>query len=341
LRIARIWEDVLDVRPVGVHDRFFDLGGHSLLVLRLMAELEAEFGVTLPMAAIFQGATVEQFARTVRDGFRPEGDVHAIRLRTGADTATPIFFVHPAGSEVVCYMPFTELVEPAERPLYALASPEPVDGRFPYETLEQRAAGFAWLIRDLQPAGPYELVGWCYGGSHAFAVAAELERAGETASVVLIDAHPPAPVDVEPDRAEIVAAIAANLRWDHQYETAVDGLRGMSDDEHIDYLLRIARAANYLPADSGRAQMASVVEMWLANLQLLWKDEPPAPRGPVTVVRAQAESAEPFRAWRSIATGRFEEAEAPGHHYTVVRWPNVTAVAQIVSCARGRMLGDK
>ncbi|MCL7458333.1 amino acid adenylation domain-containing protein [Micromonospora echinofusca] len=341
LRIARIWEDVLDVRPVGVHDRFFDLGGHSLLVLRLMAELEAEFGVTLPMAAIFQGATVEQFARMVRDGFRPEGDVHAIRLRAGADTETPIFFVHPAGSEVVCYMPFTELVEPAERPLYALASPEPVDGRFPYETFEQRAAAFAGLIRELQPSGPYELVGWCYGGSNAYAVAAELERAGETASVVLIDAHPPAPVDVEPDRAEIVAAIAANLRWDHQDDTAVDDLRAMSDDEHIDHLLRIARAANYLPADSGRAQMASVVEMWLANLRLLWRYEPPPLRGPVTLVRAEAEELVPFRAWQSLAAGRFREVEAPGNHYTVVRWPHVRVVAQVVSDARIRALGDE
>ncbi|MEV4121677.1 amino acid adenylation domain-containing protein [Micromonospora sp. NPDC049645] len=340
LRIARIWEDVLDVRPIGVHDRFFDLGGHSLLVLRLMAELEAAFGVTLPMAAIFQGATVEQFARMVRDGFRPEGDVHTIRLRAGADTETPIFFVHPAGSEVVCYMPFTELVEPAERPLYALASPEPVDGRFPHATFEERAAAFAGLIRDIQPTGPYELVGWCYGGSNAYAVAAELERVGETASVVLIDAHPPAPVDVEPDRAEIVAAIAANLRWDHhQDDTAVDDLRAMSDDEHIDHLLRIARAANYLPADSGQAQMASVLEMWMANLRLLWRYDPPPLRGPVTVVRAEAEPPEPFRAWETLATGQVRKFEAPGNHYTVVRWPNVAAVAQIVSDARGRAQG--
>ncbi|WP_434740539.1 non-ribosomal peptide synthetase [Micromonospora sp. SH-82] len=341
LRIARIWEDVLDVRPVGVHDRFFDLGGHSLLVLRLMAELEAAFGVTLPMAAIFQGATVEQFARMVRDGFRPEGDVHAIRLRAGAHSETPIFFVHPAGSEVVCYMPFTELVEPAERPLYALASPDPVDGRFPYETFEQRAAAFAGLIRELQPSGPYELVGWCYGGSNAYAVAAELERVGETASVVLVDAHPPAPVEVEPDRAEIVAAIAANLRWDHQDGTAVEDLRAMTDDEHVDHLLRIARAANYLPADSGRAQMASVVEMWMANLRLLWRYEPPPLRGPVTVVRAEAEEPEPFRAWGSLVTGRFREVDAPGNHYTVVRWPHVTVVARTVSEARDRALGDE
>ena len=126
LRIAQIWEDVLDVRPVGIHDRFFDLGGHSLLVLRLMAELEAEFGVALPMGAIFQGATVERFAHMLRDGFQPETEVHAVQLRPGPDR--PLFFVHPAGSEVVCYMPFAELIEPATRSLYALASPHPVDG---------------------------------------------------------------------------------------------------------------------------------------------------------------------------------------------------------------------
>ena len=128
--MAGIWEDVLGVRPVGLHDRFFDLGGHSLLVLKLMAEIESRFGRQLPMAAIFQGATVERFAHLLRAGYQPEDDAHLVEIRSGA-AGRPIFFAHPAGSEVVCYMPFARLAEPVDRPLYAIAPPPLRDGAGP------------------------------------------------------------------------------------------------------------------------------------------------------------------------------------------------------------------
>jgi hypothetical protein len=57
--VASIWEELLDVRPIGVRDDFFSLGGHSLLAVRLMARIEASFGQHLPLASLFQGATVD------------------------------------------------------------------------------------------------------------------------------------------------------------------------------------------------------------------------------------------------------------------------------------------
>ena len=172
----------------------------------------------------------------------------------------------------------------------------------PQADFEGRAAAYARLIRDAQPVGPYELVGWCYGGGNAYAIAVELERAGELVSVVLIDSHPPTTVEIEPDRADIVLAIAANLRWDYLPETVTrDDLRRMTDDEQVDYLLGIARDGNYLPAESGRAQMASVIDMWVANLRMLWRYQPPPLAAPLTFVRAEAEETEAFQAWRSLA----------------------------------------
>ncbi len=54
-RLARLWEEVLEVHPVGVDEDFFDLGGHSLLAIRLLARIEEEFGRALPLSALFVG----------------------------------------------------------------------------------------------------------------------------------------------------------------------------------------------------------------------------------------------------------------------------------------------
>ncbi|WP_418960768.1 non-ribosomal peptide synthetase [Streptomyces tritici] len=339
LEVAHVWEEVLGVSPVGLHDRFFDLGGHSLLVLRLMAEIERRFGRQLPMAAIFRGATVERFARMLREGYEEEDAVHLVELGpgTGADgdgtaKGAPVFFAHPAGSEVVCYMPFTELLE-GGRPLYALASPPPVDGRLPFDGFGERAAAYAELIRGVQPEGPYTLVGWCYGGANAYAVAAELERAGERVSVVMMDAHPPAvvPEGEEPDRADIVEAVAANLQWDYGegLKPAAE-LRGMTDEEHLDHLLGLARASDYLPPDAGREQIAHVLELWEANLRLLWNFRPRPVSGRVTLIRAAEETHDPAGAWRELTGRDLDVRTVPGNHYSMMRRPHIEGVARVL-----------
>ncbi|MEV1047013.1 amino acid adenylation domain-containing protein [Streptomyces sp. NPDC049916] len=334
LEVAHLWEDVLGVRPIGLHDRFFDLGGHSLLVLRLMAEIERKFGRQLPMAAIFRGATVERFARMLREGYQDEAAAHLVEI--GSGTGAPVFFAHPAGSEVVCYMPFAGLLAGADRPLYALASPPPgEDGALPYADFGARAAAYADLVREAQPEGPYTVAGWCYGGTNAFAVAGELERTGAEVSVVMMDAHPPAevPEGSEPDPADIVEAIAANLQWDYgDALKSADELRRMTGEEHLDYLLGIARASGYLPPDAGREQVRDILDLWVANLRLVWNFRPLRVKGPVTLIRAAEEGHDSTGAWRELTTGdNLDVRVVEGNHYTMMRHPHIEGVATILN----------
>jgi acyl carrier protein len=57
--VASVWEELLGVRPIGLVDNFFDLGGHSMLAVRVMAEIERRTGRRLPLASLFQQATVQ------------------------------------------------------------------------------------------------------------------------------------------------------------------------------------------------------------------------------------------------------------------------------------------
>jgi len=64
--LADIWKRVLGVERVGTRDDFFDLGGHSILALRMMADVERTFGVNLPLATLFESPTIERLADVVR-----------------------------------------------------------------------------------------------------------------------------------------------------------------------------------------------------------------------------------------------------------------------------------
>jgi acyl carrier protein len=64
-RVAVVWQDLLEAPRVGLADNFFDLGGHSLLVARMVDELRREFGVDIPIRDVFLDATVAAVAASV------------------------------------------------------------------------------------------------------------------------------------------------------------------------------------------------------------------------------------------------------------------------------------
>jgi aryl carrier-like protein len=78
--IADIWQELLQVPRVGLHDNFFDLGGHSILLAQMQTRLKAATGHDLPLVALFQLPTVSALAMRLSDGVK-ENSLHAIQER--------------------------------------------------------------------------------------------------------------------------------------------------------------------------------------------------------------------------------------------------------------------
>ncbi|WP_406367115.1 amino acid adenylation domain-containing protein [Streptomyces sp. NBC_00645] len=72
--IAEVWGQVLGLDKVGVEDNFFDLGGHSILAVRLISRLQAEYDLDLPVRVAFERPTVAQLAVEIEDRVRAEID---------------------------------------------------------------------------------------------------------------------------------------------------------------------------------------------------------------------------------------------------------------------------
>ncbi|KPV60776.1 non-ribosomal peptide synthetase module [Paenibacillus sp. A3] len=76
--LAELWKEVLGLRTVGVHDRFFDAGGHSLHVAVLRGQIEWRFGVRLSIAELFEHATIRKQAEWIGQADKPTGGGQAI-----------------------------------------------------------------------------------------------------------------------------------------------------------------------------------------------------------------------------------------------------------------------
>ena len=183
-QLVQIWEDELAVRPISIRDDFFDLGGHSLLAVRVFARIEQSLGVRLPLSELFHVPTVEGLAGVVRGGARPSSWRALVPIQVGG-SRLPLFGVPGIGGNVICYAELARLLPP-EQPFYGLQS-RGLDGlERPLSRIEEIAASFLKEIREVQPVGPYYLMGTCIGGVVAYEMAQQLRAAGQEVRLLVL-----------------------------------------------------------------------------------------------------------------------------------------------------------
>ncbi|HZI49810.1 MAG TPA: thioesterase domain-containing protein, partial [Pyrinomonadaceae bacterium] len=221
--LLSLFEQLLDIRSIGISDGFFQLGGHSLLAVELMAQIEKQFGRRLPLEAIFQGDTVADLAARLRQPALTQNSPLVLLERGGQDT--PFFFVHPVGGTILQYRAFAHRLG-VERPFYALQSPALEGNPLPPDiSIETLARSYLDAVRTAVPKGPYLLGGWSFGGLVAFEMARALRYAGEeVALLVLLDSHAQSDPHADPNELATLAAweLGDGQSWPQRYFATVE-----------------------------------------------------------------------------------------------------------------------
>jgi non-ribosomal peptide synthetase component F/thioesterase domain-containing protein len=183
-RLTKIWEDHLRVRPISRRQNYFELGGTSLLAVRLFDQIEKEFGAKLPLSTLFEAQTIENLARVVRNERTARRWSPLVAIQPSG--TRPIFFCsHGGGGNVLIYRDLSRHLGP-DQPFYGLQS-QGLDGELPPLTgIEDMAALYVREIQKVQPRGPYFLGGYCMGGTVAFEMAQQLKAQGEEVALLAL-----------------------------------------------------------------------------------------------------------------------------------------------------------
>jgi amino acid adenylation domain-containing protein len=221
-RLAEIWGELLDVQEIGVNDNFFALGGHSLLAVRLFAEIERRLGVRIPLAALFQTATIAGLAELVdaeRNGGLDDQFSSIVPMAAGDSDRPPLFIISWVDGELLGYHGLA--VHWKGTPLYGLVA-RGVDGTsLPISTIEEIAAYYLEQMRRVQPHGPYYFGGFCFAGIVAYEMAGQLQAQGEEVGMVaLLDSYwhgSRRPTRLQMEREKWAAFWDADLRGKAQW----------------------------------------------------------------------------------------------------------------------------
>ncbi|MCY8315690.1 amino acid adenylation domain-containing protein [Bacillus vallismortis] len=232
--LCDLFMEVLHLPRVGIDDRFFDVGGHSLLAVQLMSRIREALGVELSIGILFEAPTVAGLAERLEMGSSQSALDVLLPLRTSGDKP-PLFCVHPAGGLSWCYAGLMTNVG-TDYPIYGLQARGIGQREELPETLDDMAADYIEQIRTVQPKGPYHLLGWSLGGNVIQAMATQLQNQGDEISLlVMLDAYPNhfLPIKEAPDDEEALIALLALGGYDPDslgdkpldFETAIEILR--------------------------------------------------------------------------------------------------------------------
>ena len=175
-QLAEMWKKILGIKSVRQTDNFFDLGGGSFEAMVLAVKIEKTFGKRIPVSVLYEAPTIEKLAAMLlAKRTKPWPSVVPIR---SSGSKEPLFMVHGAQGNILLYNDLARYLDP-HRPLYGIQA-QGLDGRTaPYKTIEERADSYIQELLNVQPQGPYYLLGYCMGGTIALEMGQKLKAAGQ------------------------------------------------------------------------------------------------------------------------------------------------------------------
>jgi non-ribosomal peptide synthetase component F len=183
LQLIAIWEDVLGVRGIGIRDDFFDLGGNSLLAMRMLQRAELACGKVILPSALFRNPNVEHLAGAIA---REAIDESPTLLRVNdTGTRTPFFYLHGDLSGGGFYSLKLSRALGPDQPFYVLP-PQDIRLLPAAPSIEEMAAAHLAALRAVRPQGPYVIGGFCIGGLVAYELAQQIEASGESVEMLLV-----------------------------------------------------------------------------------------------------------------------------------------------------------
>ena len=188
--LTQIWQDVLEIEQVGITDNFFELGGDSLRTLKVLSKVrsQVEQPFELKLRDMLARPTIAQLSGYEEGG---GGLDPLLALNAGGNGLPALFCLHAGFGTVFDYEPLARRLQGRYR-VFGLQCRMLLDRDWQDDDLASMAIDYAQYIRQRQPQGPYQLLGWSLGGSLALLVAAELEKQGQAVAFLgLVDSFIP------------------------------------------------------------------------------------------------------------------------------------------------------
>jgi thioesterase domain-containing protein/acyl carrier protein len=321
--VAGIWSELLEQGDLGPEDDFFELGGDSLLAVWLMEEIAERTGRDLPLSLLLERATIRHLAGAVdAQGVQP-GMWRGINVH---GRRRPLFWIHGWAELLAMRNHFH-----ADQPVFQIQ--DPVTRRWQVSPpLELAARRYVEELRVIQREGPYQLIGYSFGGVIAYEMARQLLASGERVNFLgLLDTPAPGYVFPLSARLRMHRANAAQFRrmlaelrtraWLSRGTYIRHTVPAITRHRWFRWLLKKLPHDWRLPTPPGSiARIHYHPNSYPGHIVLFWATEGWAPLNRT-----------PDLGWARLADGGLTVRAVPGNHRTMAYGPNAGILARHVT----------
>ena len=186
--LTNLWQRVLQKKIIRYEDNFFELGGDAASATELFREIAQVCGQEWPPAMIYAAPTIQLQESLLLQSAQVRFP-RAVLLKPGSGRL-PVFVAHGMGGSVLEFFDLTRCIS-TPHPIYGIQA-RGTDGlEEPLNRIEDMARFHVEAIREVQPHGPYYLIGHSLGGLIMLEVARWLRASGENVALLsLVDAYP-------------------------------------------------------------------------------------------------------------------------------------------------------
>ncbi len=336
-QLVQLWEELFDISPISVLDDFFEIGGDSLLGIRLIFSIQKTFGVSIPMQVLLEYKTPEKLTGLIREDYVAPAWSPLVCLQSEGEK-NPLFMVHASGGSAFDFLEISKSMG-TERPFYAIQPRGTEMGDEFHPSIEAMATDYVTAIRSVQETGPYLLGGWSFGASVAFEMIRILEQAGETVSLlIMIDTpEPTADVCKENDFDFLMDRIP------HFYGANLEDLDlEQSTEKKVEYLLEEVKLTGLFAPDIDQDYAKHWLKMYKHHNQLVGLYTPEGTINskiifikPSEEIPFDEQMGNPSVEWQPFTRNKYLVIDGPGNHFSMVSPLNTEPLVNLLKdCIR-------
>ncbi len=185
LELLKIWETLFNKDGISTNDNFFEIGGTSMMAIRLFTRIEKTLKVTIPPITLLKHNTIEALSNYILKDDSKGAWNYVVPIKPNG-TKNPLFCIHGGGGFVFFFNPIANALD-NNTPVYAI-QPSGTNGhKNIHQSIEDMSADYAREIKEIQPKGPYNLLVYCFSPAVGIEIADIYKKQGDDTNLIVID----------------------------------------------------------------------------------------------------------------------------------------------------------
>ena len=323
-KLAKIFQEVLNVEKVGIYDNFFELGGHSLLAISMITKIEYMFNVNLEISILFRYSTVFLLHNLLKEKNIANEDI-IVNIQTKGKKP-PIFGIHGVGGDALSLWPLSNKLG-VTQPFYGLKSIQKENN-----SLLAVVDMYIKAIREIQSEGPYFLLGHSLGGIYAYEMACKLQTNGEEVYVLLLDTQ----LNLykkqktgDDENAEYIYQICSHLAHqnDITFPHTLEDIKKIPLNKQRDFIVDSLALCGI---SVSHKQVNHFIQTYLTAMKELNNHMLTIINEPMNIALFSPYSEKNDYSWNKILKNKIKIYKVSGNHTNMIKNPNVQLLANTI-----------